>query len=54
MDGVGVSDVVQQGLLVQKVKVVLECQGDGPACAEDHREQVVHKLLEGSLEGGGG
>lgn len=51
VDGVGVRDVVQQGLLVQQIKVVLKSQGNRPAGAVDHREQVIHKLLEGSLEG---
>lgn len=42
------------GLLVQQVKEVLNGKGHGAAGAEDHLEQVVHKLLQGALWGGDG
>ena len=46
VNGLGVGDVVLQGLLVQHVKEVLDSQRNGTAGAEDGCEQVVHKLLE--------
>lgn len=53
VDSVLVGDAMLLGLLVQQVKEVLNGQGHGAAGAEDHLEQVVHKLLQSALRGGG-
>lgn len=45
MDGVLVGDAVLLGLLVQQVEEVLDSKGHGAAGAENHLEQVIHKLL---------
>lgn len=37
-------------LVVQQVKEVLDSQRDRTAGAEDHRKQVIHKLLQRALE----
>lgn len=37
------------GLLVQQVKEVLHSERHGTAGAENHLEQVIHKLLQGAL-----
>lgn len=37
-------------LVVQQVKEVLDSQRDGTTGAEDHREQIVHKLLQRPLK----
>lgn len=41
------------GLLVQQVKEVLDSKWHGAAGAENHLEEVVHKLLQGALWGRG-
>ncbi len=41
-------------LVVQQVKEVLDSQRDGTTGAEDHREQIVHKLLQRPLNEGQG
>ena len=50
VDGLGVGYAVVACLVVQQVEKVLDRQGYGPTGAQDHCEQVVHKLLESSLE----
>lgn len=45
-----VDDPMMHCLLVQEVKEVFDCQGDGPARAEDHLKQVVNKLLQCTLK----
>lgn len=37
-------------LVVQQVKEVFDSQRDGTTGAEDHREQIVHKLLQRPLK----
>lgn len=52
MSDVGVVDVVFVGLLIQEVKHVLDGQRQGAASmggAEDGLKQVIHKLLQSSL-----
>lgn len=53
VDGVLVRDAVLLRLLIQQVKEVLDSERHGAAGAEDHLEQVVHKLLQGALQGTG-
>lgn len=52
VDGVLVGDAMLLGLLVQQVKEVLNSERHRAAGAENHLEQVVHKLLQGALRGG--
>lgn len=54
VDSVLVGDAMLLGLLIQQVKEVLNGKWHGAAGAEDHLEQVVHKLLQGALRGGDG
>ena len=49
MDGFGVNDPVVSCLVIQKVEEVLDGQRDRAARTEDHLEQIIHKLLECSL-----
>ena len=49
VDGLWVCDAVVGRLVVQQVKEVLDGERDRPAGAQDHGEQVVHKLLKRSL-----
>lgn len=37
-------------LVIQQVEEVFDSKRDGTTGAEDHREQVVHKLLQRPLE----
>ena len=54
MDGVLVRDAVLLGLLIQQVEKVLDSKWHRAAGAENHLEQVIHKLLQGSLWRRGG
>lgn len=45
-----VGDAVLSRLVVQQVKEVLHSQRDRTTGAEDDREQVIHKLLQRTLE----
>lgn len=45
-----VGDAVLSRLVVQQIKEVFDSQRDRTTGAEDHREQVVHKLLQRALE----
>lgn len=45
-----VRDAMLSRLLIQQVKKVFNGQRDWTAGAEDHGEQVIHKLLQRSLE----
>lgn len=45
-----VGDAVLSRLVVQQVEEVFDSQRDRTTGAEDHREQVVHKLLQRALE----
>lgn len=49
VDGVLIGDAVLLGLLIQQVKEVLHSQRHRAAGAENHLEQVVHKLLQCAL-----
>lgn len=51
VDGVLIRDAMLLGLFIQQVKEVLHSQRHGAACAEDHLEQVIHKLLQCALWG---
>ncbi len=44
-----VGDAVLSRLVVQQVKEVFDSQWDGTTGAEDHGEQIVHKLLQRPL-----
>lgn len=45
-----VRDAVLSRLVVQQVKEVFDGQRDGTTGAEDHREQIVYKLLQRPLK----
>ena len=45
-----VGDAVLSRLVVQQVKEVFDSQRDRTTGAEDHCEQVIHKLLQRPLE----
>ena len=49
VDGLRVCDPIVYRLLVQQVKEVFDCQRDRAVGAEDHLEQVIHKLLQSAL-----
>ena len=49
VDGLRVGDSVVLCLVVQQVKEVLDGQRNGTTGGQDHREQVVHKLLQSAL-----
>lgn len=48
--GLRIRDAMLSRLLVQQVKKVFHGERDWTAGAEDHGEQVIHKLLQCSLE----
>lgn len=50
VDGLRVRDAMLSRLLVQQIEEVLHGQWDRTAGAEDDGEQVIHKLLQRSLE----
>lgn len=50
VDGLRVRDAMLSRLLVQQIEEVLHGQRDRTAGAEDDGEQVIHKLLQRSLE----
>lgn len=50
VDGLRVRDAMLSRLLVQQVEEVFHGQRDRTAGAEDDGEQVIHKLLQRSLE----
>lgn len=49
VDGILVRDAVLLSLFIQQVEEVLHSQGHRAAGAEDHLEQVIHKLLQCTL-----
>lgn len=51
VDGVLIRDAMLLCLFIQQVEEVLHSQRHGAAGAEDHLEQVIHKLLQCALWG---
>ena len=49
VDGILVRDAMLLSLFIQQVKEVLDSQRHRAAGAEDHLEQVIHKLLQCTL-----
>lgn len=49
MDGLWVRDAMLCCLLIQQVEEVLDGERDRTARAQDHREKIVHKLLQRPL-----